>query len=133
MAMPLLYRIAAASGSTHFSSPPFRAGHSNAIFRKQGKAPLPQHVRDWLQEMVLLIDGGANVISTPLTVRQGLADWNKLTPPIGANGRGLDLTNSETESLIHGIVVRLINWKGKTDSLVRLMKQVEDWIEKNRW
>jgi hypothetical protein len=34
MTMPLLYRILAASGSTHFSSPPFRAGHSNASFRE---------------------------------------------------------------------------------------------------
>ena len=31
--MPRLYRILAAFGSTHFSSPPFRAGHPNASFR----------------------------------------------------------------------------------------------------
>ena len=30
----LLYRILAASGSTHFSPPPFRAGNPNASFRK---------------------------------------------------------------------------------------------------
>jgi hypothetical protein len=34
IAMPRLYRIGAAAGSRHFSSPPFRAGHSNAVFRK---------------------------------------------------------------------------------------------------
>ena len=38
MAMPQLYRILAAFGSTHFSSPPSRAGHPNASFRmRRGK------------------------------------------------------------------------------------------------
>ena len=37
--MPRLYRILAAFGSTHFSSPPFRAGHPNASFRDSEHYP----------------------------------------------------------------------------------------------
>jgi hypothetical protein len=57
MAMSLLYRIAAASGSTHFSSPPYRAGHSNAVSRK-AKVYQVRQVRAVLLKYRLAGEGG---------------------------------------------------------------------------
>ena len=64
MAMPLLYRIAAASGSTHFSSPPSRAGHSNAIFRNNRVHKAAELYEQGFAPNVLLIGAGGHDAKT---------------------------------------------------------------------
>jgi len=73
MAMPLLYRIAAASGSTHFSSPPFRAGHSNAIFRN---AVLPHLILDRFHHGVHV---ALLAYDTSPNIKRGTTEGNTVT------------------------------------------------------
>ncbi|NJN44514.1 MAG: hypothetical protein HC806_07190 [Anaerolineae bacterium] len=48
--MPRLYRIPAASGSTHFSSPPGGAGHQNASFRERRSAEKMEN--NWILRII---------------------------------------------------------------------------------
>lgn len=67
--MPRLYRILAAFGSTHFSSPPFRAGHPNASFREKID-PF-----DIAEAAIYLSTLGKHAVVHQIVIDRAGADW----------------------------------------------------------
>jgi hypothetical protein len=87
--------------------------------------PLPHHVQLWLNEMVMLGE------SVPRTIHTGFDAWAKLAPPIGPDGREVDV--NERARLIYHIRFCLRNWDGMQGRLGDLKAYTEHYIRESGW
>ena len=95
-----------------------------ASIGQRARNPLPTQVLGWINEMGTLCD------SAPTTIRAGFDKFDRLTPPIGKDGR---LDPNERMRLVYHIRVCLRNWDGVQGRLAELKALTENFIGKSGW
>lgn len=96
-----------------------------AHIQTQANTPLPAETLKWLREMATLCE------TVPNTIRNGLDEWDRLTPPIWTDGKSIDVT--ARAQLVSNIRSCLRNWDGAASRLDALKAYVERYIQESGW
>jgi hypothetical protein len=92
---------------------------------QQAKTPLPPSVLDRVRELQELCESGAR------WVREGIDEWERLTPPLVRNTQQLDTGRRGTE--VASLRTKLMNWDGKRSRLRDLRANIEQYIQESGW
>ena len=92
---------------------------------QQAKTPLPPSVLVWVRELNETCESGTR------WVREGIDEWERLTPPLVRNTQQLDMGRRAID--VTSIRRKLMNWDGKRSFMEQRRKQVEDYIKQSGW
>lgn len=87
--------------------------------------PLPPEQQRYLQEMQTTCD------TVPRIIRQGLAGWDHLMPPVSQDGRSMD--PYMRRELVAGVRFCLTNWNGRQSRLETLRASIEEFLTLSNW
>jgi hypothetical protein len=92
---------------------------------QQKNAPLPPSVSAWVRELADACFSGTR------WTREGIDEWERLTPPCVPGTQQLDMLRRAVE--IDSLRRKLMNWNGKLSRLRELKASIEQYILESNW